>query len=116
MEAGFDWLWWLCLVIVIGLFIAMVYVIYWLGRLPGETAHKRGHPQASAITVCGWLGLLFPPLWPIALVWAWTTPRDRPLQPPPDLNDLEATLRRTALRIADIERALGIPAGKAGAR
>ena len=106
-QSSFDGIWWLCLIIVIGLFIAVVYFIYWLGKLPGETAHSRGHPQASAITVCGWLGLLFPPLWPIALIWAYLIPAGRELAPPPDLAGLQTTLKTTAARIADIERQLG---------
>src|SRR5262249_1480320 len=73
-QSSFDALGWLCLFITIGLFIGAVYFLYWLGKLPGETAKIRGHPQASAITVCGWLGLLFPLLWPIALVWAYLIP------------------------------------------
>ena len=66
-QASFDALWWLCVVIVIGLFIGAAWFLYWLGKLPGETAHARGHPQAAAVTVCGWLGLLFLPLWPIGI-------------------------------------------------
>jgi hypothetical protein len=111
LQGSGDMLWWLSLVIVIGLFIAVVYFVYWLGKLPGETAYARGHPQASAISVCGWLGLLFPPLWPIALVWAYLVPHDRALQPPPDLDGLQAALKATAARIGEIERALA----KAGA-
>lgn len=106
-QAGFDWLWWLSLVIVIGIFIAIVYLIYWLGKLPGETAYGRGHPQAAAISVGGWLGLLFAPLWPLMMIWAYSTPKGRELQPPPDLKGLEAALKTTATRIAQIERKLG---------
>ena len=106
-QASFDALWWLCLVIVIGLFVAIIYFVFWLGKLPGETAHARGHPQASAISVCGWLGLLFPPLWPIALVWAYLNPRGGDLQPPPDLKSLQAALEATASKVAEIERRMG---------
>src|SRR5262245_27247169 len=106
-QASFDAIWWLCLVIVIGLFIGAAWFIYWLGKLPGETAHARGHPQASAITVCGWLGLLFPPLWPIALVWAYMLPAGIQPAPPPDLEGLQGALRTTSDRIAQIERQLG---------
>ena len=106
-QSSFDALWWLCLVIVIGLVVGAAWFIYWLGKLPGETAHARGHPQASAITVCGWLGLLFLPLWPIALVWAYMTPAGRQLAPPPDLEGLQDALRATSARIAQIERQVG---------
>lgn len=106
-QSSFDALWWLCLAVVIGVFIGAALALYWLGKLPGETAHARGHPQASAITVCGWLGLLFPPLWPIALVWAYVLPAGRQPVPPPDLGGLQAALEATSARIAQIERQLG---------
>lgn len=52
--------------------VAIVIVgIVWLGSLPGAIAHKRNHPQAEAITVLGWLGVLFIVLWPIAFTWAF---------------------------------------------
>lgn len=108
-QSSFDAIWWLWLIIVIGLFIGVVYFIYWLGKLPGETAHTRGHPQASATTICGWmgLGLLFPRLWPIALIWAYLIPAGRELAPPPDLAGLQTALKTTAARITDIERQFG---------
>jgi hypothetical protein len=106
-QSSFDAIWWLCLAILIGLFFGAAWFIYWLGRLPGETAHTRGHPQASAITVCGWLGLLFLPFWPIALVWAYLIPAGRELAPPPDLAGLRAALKTTSARIAEIEHQLG---------
>jgi hypothetical protein len=48
-------------------------VFVWLGSLPGTIAAGRGHAQAQAVAVCGWLGLLFLPLWPLALVWAFVS-------------------------------------------
>jgi hypothetical protein len=106
-QASFDGIWWLCLAITIALFAAAAWFIYWLGKLPGETAYRRGHPQASAITACGWLGLLFLPLWPIALIWAYVLPAGHEAKPPPDLTGIEAALRTTAERVAQIERRLG---------
>jgi hypothetical protein len=46
-----------------------------LGSYPGKVARRRGHPQADAINVLGWLGPLAGGLgWLVALVWANTTP------------------------------------------
>ena len=36
-QSSFDFLWWLCLVILVGLFIAAVWLLFWLGKLPGGT-------------------------------------------------------------------------------
>ena len=46
-----------------------------LGALPGHIARSRHHPQADAISVGGWLGLLFAGLlWPFMMIWAYTVP------------------------------------------
>ncbi len=64
------------LIILIALVFVLVLIYIELGGMPGKTARERGHPQADAINVLGWLGLLlgFVP-WLIAMVWA----RMRPL-------------------------------------
>lgn len=52
-----------------------VAFLLWLAALPGSIARDRKHPQAEAITACGWLSLLtLFATWPIALVWAYTNP------------------------------------------
>ena len=60
--------------IVMGILIAVVIVaVVKLGPLPGNIAKKRGHPQADAINVLGWIGVITLGLaWPFALVWAFT--------------------------------------------
>ena len=48
-------------------------VVAILGALPGKIARRRNHPQAEAINVCGWLGIVTLGLaWPVAFVWAYT--------------------------------------------
>ena len=43
--------------IVMGILIAVVIAaVVKLGPLPGNIAKKRGHPQADAINVLGWIG------------------------------------------------------------
>lgn len=49
----------------------------WFASIPGHIARDRGHPQAQAITVCGYLGLLFLLPWLVAIVWAFAGGRDR---------------------------------------
>ncbi len=55
------------------LLVAVGVLIKILGALPGKIAHSRAHPQADAINVCGWLGILtLGVTWPVALIWAYT--------------------------------------------
>jgi hypothetical protein len=57
------------------LLVTAIAVIGVLGALPGRIARKREHPQADAVAVAGWMGLLFfGVLWPLALVWAYLRP------------------------------------------
>ena len=53
----------------------VIYALYFLGGWPGRIARERNHPQADAVTICGWLGLLTGLFWIIAMVWAfWRYP------------------------------------------
>jgi hypothetical protein len=57
------------------LLVAAVVIVVTLGSLPGQIAHQRGHPQAAAITVAGWLGVAtMGIIWPLALIWAFLKP------------------------------------------
>ena len=73
------------------LLVAAVVIVVSLGSLPGQIAYKRGHPQAAAVTVAGWLGLVTGGiLWPLALIWAFLkpaagTPAGAPQSAPHDL-------------------------------
>ena len=60
--------------IVFGVLITVViWLVVILGPIPGNIAKKRGHPQADAINVLGWIGMVTLGLaWPIALVWAYS--------------------------------------------
>ena len=69
------------LIIRIALVFVLALIYIELGGLPGKTARERGHPQADAISVLGWLGLLLGFLpWVVAMVWA----RMQPLRVVPD--------------------------------
>jgi hypothetical protein len=57
------------------LFVAALVAVVLIGKLPGQLARKRHHPQADAIAVAGWLGVATGGLvWPIALIWAFLKP------------------------------------------
>ena len=62
--------------IVIGVLIAaVIWIVVLLGPMPGNVAKKRGHPQADAIRVLGWIGIITLGVpWLAALVWAYTKP------------------------------------------
>ena len=61
------------ILLLLGLLVLWLFVE--LGSLPGKKAHERNHPQAEAINILGWLGLLLGGVgWVVALVWAYTTP------------------------------------------
>jgi hypothetical protein len=43
-----------------------------MGWLPGHIARTRNHPQAEAVTVAGWVTLIFGfALWPLSVIWAY---------------------------------------------
>jgi hypothetical protein len=57
------------------LIAAGTIIVVNVGKLPGELAYKWHHPQAAAINVMGWIGIATGGLlWPVALIWAFTTP------------------------------------------
>jgi hypothetical protein len=65
--------------ILIVLSMVGLWIFVTLGSLPGKTATERNHPQAEAINILGWLGLLFGGVgWMVAMVWA----RMKPIFPP----------------------------------
>ena len=62
-------------VILVILVMIGAYIFIELGGMPGKTARERSHPQADAINMLGWLGLLFGGVgWVIAMVWARLVP------------------------------------------
>jgi hypothetical protein len=65
---GWDYLTFLTLAI-IGL--ALVVFIIWLAGLPGRIAIARKHPDADAVRVMGWAGLLAVVPWIQAFIWAF---------------------------------------------
>ena len=67
--SGVDIFAWIVLVIVA---VTLVAVFCLMGALPGHIARRRGHPWPEAVTVAGWVTLIFGfALWPVALIWAY---------------------------------------------
>jgi hypothetical protein len=79
------------LFVVIAAAIALVVLI---GNIPGNMARAANHPQAEAISMLGWIGLLTLGIgWFVALVWA----KAKPIGSNPELE----------ARVAQLELQLG---------
>ena len=64
----------LTIVVMIVLVALTGVILAYLGMLPGKIAKGRNHPQAEAINVASWLGIItLGVLWPFALIWAYYT-------------------------------------------
>ncbi len=63
------------LIVILVIIAAAIWIVVTLGSLPGKIARERGHYQAEAINILGWIGILTLGLsWFIAIVWAYTEP------------------------------------------
>lgn len=110
LQGAGPFLHWMTLGILCVAPVLVAYVVYKLGSLPGTIARSRGHPQADAINICGWMGVITIVLWPIALIWAHLVPGETvtgstpatPHDPALAINGLQ----RISTRLADIERKL----------
>ena len=81
------------LIVLIVIALSLLAAAVAAARLPGQIARSRQHPQAEAVAVAGWVGLLAGGvLWPVALIWAFSRP------PASD-----KTLRELRERVADLE-------------
>ena len=61
------------LIVLLVLLGALIAIWVMLGMLPGKIARERNHPQAEAISVCGWWGVItMGILLPVAFIWAYT--------------------------------------------
>lgn len=75
METGVGLLDVFAFIVFAVLIFVGVIIVVGLGKLPGQLAHKWSHPQASAINAMSWIGIATGGLlWPIAFIWAFTTP------------------------------------------
>lgn len=62
------------LVVLMVLIAVTIWLIVLIGNIPGNMARAANHPQAEAINMLAWIGLLTLGLgWFAALVWAKTT-------------------------------------------
>lgn len=71
-----------------------IWLVVLLGNMPGDIARKRNHPQAQAISVLSWIGLVTGIGWFIALVWAYYVPAVAHADLQQQVEDLEQQLRQ----------------------
>ena len=72
-----------------------VWLIVVIGNVPGNIARAAEHPQADAISMLAWIGLLTLGLvWLVALVWAKTKPVFSSAALENRVADLEARLQQ----------------------
>lgn len=63
------------LIVLLVLVLTAVGIWLFLGMYPRKIARERNHPQAEAIAVCGWWGVItMGLLLPVAWIWAYTNP------------------------------------------
>ncbi len=91
-----------------------------LGYMPGHLAKRRHSPWAEAINVSGWIGLLFLPLWVVALIWSLVRPRSGEgaavTISETEAADLAASLSAISARLASVEQSATALANRAGGR
>lgn len=69
------------LIVLLVLVASAVAIWAVLGWYPGKIARERHHPQAEAIAVCGWWGVItMGLLLPLAWIWAYTKPAPAPVR------------------------------------
>jgi len=61
------------LIVLTVIVVSILALAVFIGYMPGKIAADRKHPQAEAINVCGWFGVLtMGILLPVAYIWAYT--------------------------------------------
>jgi len=87
--------------VVMGVLLAVViWLVVLLGPLPGKIAAGRGHPQADAIRVLGWVGLItMGGAWLVALVWAHFKPKVPSGSTDPELERRVAELEKKLAQV-----------------
>ena len=81
---GLDLFATIVLILVIATAVGVLVV---LAMMPGKIAAQRKHPQAEAIKVAGWLGLLTGIVWILAMIWAYMKPVTSVTQPAIEPNE-----------------------------
>ncbi len=100
---GIDYFTWFVLIVMAATLMVGLVVI---AQLPGKMATANNHPQAAAINMAGWLGLIFTAgiVWIGAMIWAHTKPASSAL-PNEDLEALKARVVNLEIELKSREEA-----------
>ena len=84
--------------IVIALLLSFtIWLVVFLGNMPGDIAQKNNHPQVRAITALSWVGLITMGIaWFVALVWAY-------YKPPTDNRDLQQQINELKQQLSQLK-------------
>ena len=86
------------LLVILLLLGVAIWLVVLLGSLPGKVAKERGHPQADAIQVLGWIGIITLGIsWFIAFTWAYMKPSTERTDP-----ELEARVLELENQLAEL--------------
>jgi predicted membrane protein len=95
------------LLVILALGVAILLLLAWL---PGNIAKKGHSPWAEAINVAGWVGILLPPIWMLALIAAFIRPRVGEgaaiAISEAETTELAATITGISQRIATMEKGM----------
>ena len=64
----------IALIVMLVLVAVGIWLVVIIGNLPGNIARAANHPQAEAISLLAWIGLVTGIGWFLALLWAKTRP------------------------------------------
>src|SRR5277367_2420403 len=108
------------------LLLGALFLILIVAAIPGVLAKKRHSPWAEAINVAGWIGVLLPPIWMLALIAAFVRPQTgegaQIAISQDETTELAATIAKTSERVTALQnkiRALNsgpVAPGSGGAR
>ncbi len=85
------------LIVLFVLVAAAIWLVVLIGNIPGNIARAAEHPQAEAISILAWVGLLTLGIgWFVALVWA----KAKPIAPGPQL---ERRVRQLEQKLEQLE-------------
>jgi uncharacterized membrane protein YciS (DUF1049 family) len=76
------------------LIAAVIWLVVFLGNLPGDIARKRNHPQVQAITALSWIGLITGIGWFIAFIWSYYKPAVSDSELQRQVNELQQQLQQ----------------------